>query len=80
MAGQVVLTGRAKDTIVLTSGENVEPEPIEQAVLQSPYIRQVQVLYASTARRESGGRARTHTLTAEALAQLQRCKKLRIVI
>jgi hypothetical protein len=31
----------AQDTIVLSNGENVEPEPIEQALLQSPYFRQV---------------------------------------
>jgi long-subunit acyl-CoA synthetase (AMP-forming) len=29
MAGCIVLTGRAKDTIVLASGENIEPQPIE---------------------------------------------------
>ena len=26
MAGHIVLTGRAKDTIVLTSGKNIEPQ------------------------------------------------------
>ena len=26
-----MLTGRAKDTIVLSNGENVEPQPIEDA-------------------------------------------------
>jgi long-chain acyl-CoA synthetase len=36
--GQIVLTGRAKDTIVLTNGENVEPQPLEDAGTQSPYI------------------------------------------
>lgn len=30
--GDLVLTGRAKDTIVLSNGENVEPTPIEDAV------------------------------------------------
>ena len=29
MSGNIVLTGRLKDTIVLSSGENVEPQPIE---------------------------------------------------
>lgn len=37
----VVLTGRAKDTIVLTNGENIEPQPIEDACLRSPYIDQI---------------------------------------
>lgn len=37
----LVLTGRAKDTIVLTNGENIEPQPIEDACLRSPYIDQI---------------------------------------
>jgi long-chain acyl-CoA synthetase len=39
--GRVWITGRAKDTIVLAGGENVEPEPIETALKTSPYIEQV---------------------------------------
>ncbi|KAI3431692.1 hypothetical protein D9Q98_004738 [Chlorella vulgaris] len=39
MAGSIVLTGRAKDTIVLTSGENVEPQPLEDALCCSPFIK-----------------------------------------
>lgn len=42
--GNVVITGRAKDTIVLLSGENVEPEPIENALTSSPLIEQVVVV------------------------------------
>ncbi len=37
----LVLVGRVKETIVLSSGENVEPVPIEEAILGSPYIDQV---------------------------------------
>lgn len=37
----LVLVGRLKETIVLSSGENVEPVPIEEAVLLSPYIDQI---------------------------------------
>jgi long-chain acyl-CoA synthetase len=33
------ITGRAKDTIVLRGGENVEPVPIEHALRESPYIQ-----------------------------------------
>ena len=40
----VVLTGRAKDTIVLTNGENIEPQPIEDACVRSPYIDQIMVV------------------------------------
>lgn len=40
----MVLTGRIKDTIVLSNGENVEPEPIELACVQSPFVRQMMVV------------------------------------
>ncbi|MBW4615145.1 MAG: long-chain fatty acid--CoA ligase [Desmonostoc vinosum HA7617-LM4] len=40
----LVLTGRAKDTIVLTNGENIEPQPIEDACLRSPFIDQITLL------------------------------------
>ena len=40
--GDLILTGRAKDTIVLSNGENIEPGPIEDAVLGgSSLIEQV---------------------------------------
>jgi long-chain acyl-CoA synthetase len=42
--GDLALTGRAKDTIVLLSGENVEPEPIENALTSSPLIEQAIVV------------------------------------
>jgi len=42
--GDLVLTGRAKDTIVLTNGENIEPQPIEDACLRSPYIDQIMLV------------------------------------
>ncbi len=42
--GDLVITGRAKDTIVLLSGENVEPEPIENALTSSPWIEQAVVV------------------------------------
>jgi len=36
--GFLALRGRAKDTIVLLGGENVEPEPIETALRASPFV------------------------------------------
>ncbi|XP_073275281.1 long-chain-fatty-acid--[acyl-carrier-protein] ligase AEE15, chloroplastic-like [Primulina huaijiensis] len=42
-AGAIVLAGRAKDTIVLSSGENVEPSEIEEAALRSSLIQQIVV-------------------------------------
>ncbi len=40
----LILTGRAKDTIVLTNGENIEPQPIEDACVRSPYIDQIMLV------------------------------------
>ena len=42
--GSVALTGRAKDTIVLSSGENMEPGPLEEALVASPLIEQVMLV------------------------------------
>jgi len=43
-AADLIITGRAKDTIVLTNGENIEPQPIENACLRSPYVDQIMVV------------------------------------
>lgn len=43
-AGDIVFRGRAKDTIVLTGGENLEPAPLEELVLASPWIEQAVVV------------------------------------
>lgn len=40
----LVITGRAKDTIVLSNGENIEPQPIEDACARSPYIDQIMLV------------------------------------
>jgi long-chain acyl-CoA synthetase len=40
----LILTGRAKDTIVLTNGENIEPTAIEDAATRSRYIDQIIVV------------------------------------
>jgi long-chain acyl-CoA synthetase len=40
----LIITGRAKDTIVLTNGENIEPQPIEDACIRSPYIDQIMLV------------------------------------
>lgn len=37
--GYIQITGRAKDTIVLLGGENIEPEPIEKKLMESQYIK-----------------------------------------
>ena len=40
----LIITGRAKDTIVLSNGENIEPQPLEDACMRSPYIDQMMVV------------------------------------
>ncbi|HEY9645971.1 MAG TPA: AMP-binding protein, partial [Chroococcidiopsis sp.] len=40
----LIITGRAKDTIVLTNGENIEPQPIEDVCLRSAYIDQIMLV------------------------------------
>ena len=42
--GELKLTGRAKDTIVLLGGENIEPTPIEDKIRDSEYIDHAIVL------------------------------------
>ena len=43
-SNDLVITGRAKDTIVLSNGENIEPQPIEDACVRSIYIDQMMVV------------------------------------
>ena len=40
----LVITGRAKDTIVLSNGENIEPQPLEDVCVRSPYIDQIMIV------------------------------------
>lgn len=40
----LVLVGRLKETIVLSNGENVEPLPLEEACVVSPYIDQIMLV------------------------------------
>lgn len=42
--GEFRIVGRSKETIVLLGGENIEPQPIEDAILQSEAIDQVMVV------------------------------------
>lgn len=40
----LVIDGRTKDTIVLSTGENIEPTVIEEAALRSRFIQQIMVI------------------------------------
>jgi long-chain acyl-CoA synthetase len=42
--GTLVLTGRAKDTIVLSSGENIEPGPLEECLAACSLVEQVMLV------------------------------------
>lgn len=42
--GDLCFRGRAKETIVLAGGENIEPSRVESALLSSPYVEQVVVV------------------------------------
>ncbi len=42
--GNLVITGRTKHTIILASGERVEPEPIEMVIKESPYVQEAVVV------------------------------------
>ncbi len=42
--GEIKILGRSKETIVLLGGENVEPEPIEETIKESPLVDQVMVV------------------------------------
>lgn len=42
--GEIRIIGRTKETIVLLGGENVEPVPVEDTIMESEYIDQVMVV------------------------------------
>ena len=42
--GELVITGRVREMIVLLGGENVHPQPLERRILESPLVAQVMVV------------------------------------
>lgn len=49
LLGDLIITGRFKDVIVLSNGENVAPEPIEDSIVgSSTLVDQVRALYVGT--------------------------------
>lgn len=42
--GDIIITGRMKDIIVLSNGENIAPQPIEEGLVISPLIDQAVVI------------------------------------
>jgi long-chain acyl-CoA synthetase len=54
--GNLFLTGRKKEVIVLSNGKNVYPEEIEAHYLKSPFIKEVAVMGLESAPGEGGDR------------------------
>lgn len=44
LAGEIILRGRKKDTIVLRGGENIEPTPVEMKINESRFVSQSVVM------------------------------------
>ena len=42
--GNLVITGRQKEIIILSNGKNIYPEEVEAQYLKSPYIKEICVL------------------------------------
>ncbi|MGB8989687.1 MAG: AMP-binding protein, partial [Candidatus Sulfotelmatobacter sp.] len=55
-AGNLFLTGRKKEIIVLSNGKNIYPEEVEAHYLKSPYIKELAVMGLEAARGEIGDR------------------------
>lgn len=60
--GYLYITGRKKNLIILSSGENVSPEELEHALLESPYFTEVVV-------REKEGHIHAEIFCAEITAE-----------
>lgn len=70
--GQLLITGRKKNLIVLSNGKNVYPEEIENYILSIPYVTEV-VVYGG--KDETGGEV---SLIAEAYLNSDKMKELGI--
>ncbi len=67
--GDLIFTGRQKETIVLAGGENIEPYPIESRILESPFVNQVMVVGQD--RKAIGALISAEPERAEAAAQAE---------
>lgn len=71
--GHLVITGRLKEVIVLSTGKNIYPEEVEAHYLKSPYIKEICLLGME----ESAG-PRTEGLTALVVPNFDHLKAQRI--
>ena len=72
--GQLYITGRCKEIIVLSSGKNIYPEEIEAHYLQSPYIKELCVL--GLARPDEPAAERLHAVVVPDFEVLRERKML----
>jgi long-chain acyl-CoA synthetase len=81
VTGQYVITGRFKDTIVLSNGENVPPQPIEDRITgvaggiveQAMLVGQDETFLTAVAVLNPGALAMRGLISAERAAQLETC-------
>ncbi|MFM8604213.1 MAG: AMP-binding protein [Cyanobium sp.] len=70
--GSLVLTGRAKDTIVLSSGENIEPGPLEDCLVACSRAKACSVSGFGTTRAPSDLRSWPTSITCSTSVQATR--------
>ncbi len=68
--GQLLITGRKKNLIVLDNGKNVFPEEIENYILRIPYIQEVIVKGIKNEKGEETGLIAEVFLNQESLKEL----------
>ena len=69
--GDLTITGRIKEVIVLGSGKNIYPEELEQHYARSPIIQELCVV----GQRRSGGADRTEKLHAVVVPDFDECRR-----
>ena len=71
--GNLFITGRRKEVIVLANGKNVHPEEIEAHYLQAPYVKEICVM-ALEARPGDPTSERLHAVVVPNFERLRECK------
>ena len=76
--GNLFLTGRKKEVIVLSNGKNIYPEEIETHYLKSPYIKEIAVMGLEGRVEEGGDRLYAVIVpNFDVLRQKEDCKRQR---
>lgn len=67
--GNLVITGRSKDVIILANGENVYPEELEAHYSQSPWVKELCVMGVS----QGDGGGKLHAVVVPDMEEFRRC-------